>query len=293
MSSLTDSSDTITWSDLLAQTAETIGDRNIARWLCEHASGLDGSEFVSQLDELVPARAGIHLESMVRRYLSGEPLQYVMGRWAFRHLDVMVDRRVLIPRPETEQLVDIVLEFLSGCTDTPRMVVDLGTGCGAIGLSILAESSPGSVEVHVTDNSIDALDVARANAAGIGRSATRLFMHHGSWFEAVPNNLRGRCHVVASNPPYIADDDSEVERIVSDWEPRSALFAGVDGLDDVRTVVAGAREWLAPGGLLVLEIGHTQGDAVLALLSDSGLVDGEILLDLAGRPRFARAHAPR
>lgn len=293
MTDRTESSDTVTWSGLLTQTSETVGDRIIAKWMCEHASGLDGSEFLAQLDELVPARAGIHLETMVRRYLAGEPLQYVMGRWAFRQLDLMIDRRVLIPRPETEQLVDIVLEFLSACTDDLRVAVDLGTGSGAIGLSVIAESALGSVEVHLTDQSSDAIDVARANAAGLGRSATRVHIHEGSWFDALPPRLKGRCHVVASNPPYIADGDTEVERIVTEWEPHSALFAGVDGLDDVRTIISRVREWLVPGGLLVIEIGHSQGDAVMELMSIAGLVDGRIVRDLAGKPRFACAHAPR
>lgn len=285
--------DTITWRELLAQTSEVVSDRTVARWLCEHASGYDADEFTSVLDDTVSARAGLHLDAMLRRYAAGEPLQYVMGRWAFRHLDVMVDRRVLIPRPETEQLVDLVLGHLATVERTPRVVVDLGTGSGAIGLSVVSESPLGSTHVHMTDASSDALDVARANCAGAGRASSHVVLHHGSWFDALPAELRGICDVVVSNPPYIAIGDSEVEAIVSEWEPGEALYAGDDGLSDIREIVGGARNWLVSGGVLLLEIGYSQGDAVLSLLEKAGFIDCEILSDLSGRARFARAYSPR
>lgn len=285
--------DTITWRELLAQTSAHLADRTVARWLCEHASGFDAEEFIAVLDDTVSARAGIHLDAMVRRLMSGEPLQYVMARWAFRRLDLMVDRRVLIPRPETEQLVDLALAHLSTIDRIPRVVVDLGTGSGAIGLSIVSESPLGSMRVHMTDASIDALDVARANCAGLGRSASQVVLHHGSWFDALPHELRGSCDVIVSNPPYIAVGDAEVEKIVRDWEPAEALFSGDDGLSDVREIVAGAREWLLPGGVLLVEIGHSQGDPVKSLFERAGFVESEVLHDLSGRTRFARGYSPR
>lgn len=284
---------TATWRELLVSTSETVSNRTVARWLCETASGCDAREFIDVLDDVVTTRSGLHLESMIRRYLSGEPLQYVIGRWAFRHLDLMVDRRVLIPRPETEQLVDLALRHLNEHRDRRHVVVDLGTGSGAIGLSIVSESPLDSVTVHLTDVSTDALDVARANSAGTGRAARNVLLHQGAWFDALPTELRGKCDVVVSNPPYIAENDSEVEEIVRQWEPAEALFAGDDGLAHVRTIIDEARDWLAEGGLLLIEIGHTQGDAVQALLNAHKYVDAEILRDHAGRVRFARAYAPR
>lgn len=295
---------TTTWAELLADVAAEIGDRSAARWLCETASGHDGDEFAGILHDPVAERAGLHLRSMLARLSVGEPLQYVLGRWGFRRLDVMVDARVLIPRPETEQLVDAVLAHLvsarrgsagrasagrgPGHGGSPLRVVDLGTGSGAIGLSVLAESVPGEVEVWMTDISGDALDVARANCAGIGRAGSGARFAAGDWFAALPVELAGSFDVVVSNPPYVADDDAEIEEIVLRHEPHLALFAGPDGLDALRTVIAGAPRWLAPGGLLVVEIGHRQGDVAAELFVDAGLRDVTVRHDLAGRPRMVR-----
>lgn len=276
---------TLTWAEMLARVAEETGDRTVAKWLCQVASGCDGDEFTGVLAERVQQRSGVHLQTMLGRLAAGEPLQYVLGRWGFRRLDVMVDPRVLIPRPETEQLVDVVLGWLSSSAPSPARVVDLGTGSGAIGLSLLAESGPGTVEVWMTDASDGALDVARANCAGIGRAGAGARFAVGDWWDALPGSLRGTLDAVVSNPPYIADDDPEVDDAVRRHEPASALFAGGDGLDALRTVVAGAPAWLAPGGLLAVEIGHRQGDAVRELFVAAGFGGVEVRDDAAGRPR--------
>lgn len=283
----------VTWAEMLASTAEIAGDRTVAKWLCEHASGAtDAAEFDAMRHEPVSARSGLHLEAMLRRYLDGEPLQYVMGRWAFRHLDLLVDTRVLIPRADTETLVEVALEILAvrrAVTDVPATVVDLGTGSGAVGLALLDESPIGSVEVWMTDASEDALDVARANAAGLGRQAAGARFAHGSWFEALPGELRGRVDLIVSNPPYVADDDPELDKSVRQWEPHLALFAGADGLDAYRVICAGAGEWLAPGGSVALEIGHTQADSVVGLTRSTGLSDTRVHRDMAGRDRVVIA----
>ena len=283
---------TISWRQLWANTADMVGERHVARWLCETASGCDAAEFDSIQDELVSARSGIHLDSMVRRVLDGEPVQYVMGRWAFRHLDLMVDSRVLIPRPETELIVDHVLHHVNGAS-TPIVIADLGTGSGAIGLSLLHELPIGSVEVWMTDASHDALDVARANAAGLGRPAAGAHFAHGSWWDALPREVRGTFTAIVSNPPYIEIGDPQVEESVLRYEPHSALFAGSDGLDDIRTLTRHAREWLAPGGVFIVEMGRTQADAVRALCEHGGLDDVTTHNDLTGFPRFTSARAPR
>ncbi|MFZ9398822.1 MAG: peptide chain release factor N(5)-glutamine methyltransferase [Ilumatobacteraceae bacterium] len=277
-------SEHLTWRQLWADTAKVLDDRPAARWLCETACGLDGDEFTEALDEPATERMVKNLDEMVGRYRSGEPLAYVMGRWSFRRVELMVDRRVLIPRPETELVAEAAIELARRVS--PRRVVDLGTGSGAIGLSLADELPIDNTEVWLTDASTDAIDVARANAAGLGRAAVNVRFAQGSWWSALPNELRGTFDVVVSNPPYIAVDDPEVDESVREWEPASALFAGADGLDDVRAIMAGAREWLKPDGWLVMEIGYRQGDAVLALAREFGLVDGEVRNDLAGRPRL-------
>ena len=277
-------SEHLTWRQLWADTAKVLDDRPAARWLCETACGLDGDEFTGALDEPATERMVKHLDEMVGRYRSGEPLAYAMGRWSFRRVELMIDRRVLIPRPETELVAETAIELARRIS--PRRVADLGTGSGAIGLALAYELPIDNTEVWLTDASTDALDVARANAAGLGRAAANVRFGQGSWWSALPSELRGTFDVVVSNPPYIAVDDSEVDESVREWEPASALFAGGDGLDDIRAIMTGVREWLKPGGWLVLEIGYRQGDAVLALASECGLVNAEVRNDLAHRPRI-------
>jgi release factor glutamine methyltransferase len=229
---------------------------------------------------------------MVRDRLSGVPLQYVMKRWAFRHLDVMVDERVLIPRPETEQVVQIALDI---AVDIARKnenngalhVVDLGTGSGVIGLSMAFELGAEAAHVWLTDASVDALDVARANMIGIGRAAANVRIAHGSWWNALPQDMAGQIDIAICNPPYIAHASSEVAPDVHMYEPHSALYAHDNGLADLRTVIEGASTWMKQSGWLVLEIGYQQGAEVLALMRAAGFVGAEIKQDLSGRDRIA------
>jgi release factor glutamine methyltransferase len=286
-----DTSDAVTWRTLLNETIDVLGERPQARWICETACGLDGDEFLAELDEPATERMVAQLDAMVARYRSGEPLAYVMGHWSFRTIELMVDRRVLIPRPETEVVAGRALELARGVAGQ-RRIVDLGTGSGAIGLSLAAELPITGTEVWLTDYSTDAVDVARANAIGLGRAAANVRVVHGSWFDALPVDVRGEIDVVVSNPPYIADGDAEVAESVLEYEPHTALFAGDDGLDDVRTIARDARDWLRSGGWLVMEIGYQQGDAVKALLEGFGYTDVTIANDLTGRPRIAEARNP-
>lgn len=273
----------VTWRELWRDTTAEVGDPH-ARWLCEQASGVDGDEFLDVLDE--PATVGMvaHLDSMLARYRQGEPLQYVLGRWAFRRLDVMVDRRVLIPRPETEDVVAVALTRVPG--GRPVRCIDLGCGSGVIGLSLAAELPRGRAEVWLTDVSVDALDVARANAAGLGMAGAGVHFAHGDWWAALPDELAGTVDLAVSNPPYVALDDAALEPVVAEHEPALALFGGVDGLDAIRAVVAGAPQWLAPGGWLVVEIGADQGRAAQSLATAASLVDVAVLADAAGHDRI-------
>lgn len=165
-------------------------------------------------------------------------------------------------------------------------VADLGTGSGAIGLALANEMPTTGVEVWITDSSDDALDVARANIAGIGRNAANVRVAGGSWCDAFPLELRASFDVIVANPPYIAADDPELDVSVRAYEPHSALFAANDGLADVFMIARQAREWLAPSGWLVIEIGHTQGAVVRDELVRLGYADPEIRRDLAGRDRI-------
>ena len=279
----------VTIRELWAQTSEVIGARHEARWLCEVATGLDGEDFVVGLGERATERMVAHLDAMVARYRAGEPLQYVLGRWSFRGLDLAVDPRVLIPRPETELVAEAAIELASEVAE-PRSVADLGTGSGAIGLAMAVELPIEGTTVWITDKSDEALAVARSNLAGIGRPARNVRVASGDWFEALPEGQR--FDVIVSNPPYVADGSPDLAPSVSEWEPAEALLAGEDGLDAIRQIVGGAGAHLADGGWLVLEIGADQGEAVRELMEHAGFGAVEIRGDLAGRDRIALGRRP-
>ncbi|MEO8163153.1 MAG: peptide chain release factor N(5)-glutamine methyltransferase, partial [Ilumatobacteraceae bacterium] len=205
-------------------------------------------------------------------------------------LDVMVDSRVLIPRPETEQVVEVALGLarkFNPKRSNPLTVVDLGTGSGVIGLSLASELALGTAKVWLTDLSEDALHVARANLSGIGRAAEHVRVLHGNWFEALPESLRGVIDLIVCNPPYISDGDPEVESIVDKYEPHFALYSGLDGLNALREIIINAPGWLTTGGWLVCEIGYRQGERVLGFFAQAGLSEVEVINDLMGRPRVA------
>jgi release factor glutamine methyltransferase len=206
----------------------------------------------------------------------------VLGQWGFRTLDLYVDRRVLIPRPETEVVAGLAIDALSAL-DRPGLAVDMGTGSGAIALSLAAERWP-HVEVWATDVSADALAVTRANLAGLGRRAAVVRVVEGDWFEPLPAELRGRIDVLVSNPPYVPAD-APLPAAVVDWEPHVALVPGPTGLEAIERIVADAPAWLAPGGTLVLEIGEDHGPDAAALARQAGFVDVAIHPDLTGRDR--------
>lgn len=283
-----DDGSTVTVGDLLRETTEVIGHHHEARWLVEVAVALDGPDLDAARDEPVSVRMVQHLDAMVARYRTGEPLQYVLGRWSFRHLDLAVDRRVLIPRPETELVAGVAID-LARSFGPQRRVADLGTGSGAIGLSLAVELPLDGTEVWITDLSDDALDVARANLAGIGRAARNVHVAAGSWFDALPEGLM--FDVVVSNPPYVADDSPDLDESVRSWEPATALFADDGGTAAIRTIVSGARARLRPGAWLVLEIGADQGAVVRRLLQDAGFDEVVIRPDHAGHDRIAVGRA--
>lgn len=281
----------ISWRELLAEVESQLADPNEARWICEHASGCDGDGFRLLLSDHVTVTMARNVHQMMARRLRGEPLQYVMQRWSFRHLDVLVDTRVLIPRPETEQVVEVALDLarqIQQRESNPLVIVDLGTGSGVIGLSLASELALGTAKIWLTDLSQDALHVARANLSGIGRAAEHVRLVQGNWYGALPMSLRGAVDLIVCNPPYIADGDPEVASDVYMYEPHVALFGGPDGLNALGEIIATAPEWLVAGGWLVSEIGYRQGDAVSEFFKCAGFTEVEIINDLAGHPRIAR-----
>ena len=286
---------TTSWREVLAGTASRLTSAGLpameARWIVDEASGTDSDD---GLDALVTQRGMAQHDAMVARRLAGEPLQYVLGRWAFRSLDLMVDGRVLIPRPETEVVAGLALaevdRVAAGRTDSPVQVADLGTGSGAIGLSVAVERI--GTRVWCTDVSTGALAVARANCAGLGRPARRVTLAEGSWFEALPTELKSSLDVVVANPPYV-DRAGDLPVEVVAWEPVEALFAERDGRADLEALVDGAPTWLAPGGALVLEMSPDQAGDLADRAREVGFDEAEIHLDLAGRDRAMVARLSR
>lgn len=279
---------------LVAEVAQLIGSTREAGWIVDHA-------LVSSGD---PEAVRVAARSLADRRATGEPLQYVLGTWAFRNLELAVDRRVLIPRPETEQVVEVALGELARLASTrtpdagPLVCVDLGTGSGAIALALASEgaSSGLPLEVWATDASPDALDVARANAEALASmdpgAAARVTFAQGSWFSALPDGLARRVDLVVANPPYVAEEEYvDLDPSVRDWEPRSALVAprgrgGVAGMADIEAVVAGAGGWLRRSGALVVELAPSQTYGAIDAARRAGFTRVGTARDLAGRLRM-------
>ena len=258
--------------------------------MLERASGYDRAGLVPRLGERVPARVEAFVRTMVERRRTGEPLQYVLGVWDFRRLELVVDRRVLIPRPETETVVEVALGELRRLHVDHPLALDLGTGSGAIALSVALEEP--AAHVWGTDRSEEALAVARANLSGMGaRVATRVRLAAGDWFQALPAHLRGRFDLVVANPPYVGEGEP-LPAEVADWEPAGALVAGPTGLEAVADILAAAPAWLRRPGVVVLEIAPHQAERAEALALRAGFDEVDVRPDLTGRLRalVARRH---
>lgn len=216
-------------------------------------------------------------EVLLARRLGGEPMAYILGAREFWSMTLEVTPDTLIPRPDTEVLVEAALEKIP--RDASCRVLDLGTGTGAIALSLKKERA--LADVHASDASDAALAVARRNAA---RLALDVHFHAGDWWTPFAGHV---FDVVVSNPPYIAAADEHLQRGDVRFEPRGALAAGDDGLDDIRHIVANAPRFLAPGGWLLLEHGFDQADAVRELLAEAGFERLRCINDLGGNPRVS------
>jgi release factor glutamine methyltransferase len=232
-------------------------------------------------DQPLTEEARRRLGALTTRRMAGEPMAYLRGEQAFFGLKLAVDARVLVPRPDTETLVNWALDLLPQLPAVPR-IVDLGTGSGAIALA-LRHAVP-AADITATDASTDALAVAQANA---GRLGLPLRCLPGRWLQAVPGET---FDLIVSNPPYIAEGDPHLPGL--SHEPASALTAGADGLDDLRTIIGQAGAALRPGGWLLLEHGFDQAAAVCALLQGHGFEAVTSRRDLAGIDRCSGGKWP-
>ena len=252
--------------------------RREARWLVDEFMADPNHEAIAAL------------RAAADRRLRGEPLQYVIGHWPFRTLDLDLDARVLIPRPETEELVGVALEELARSNVAAPLIVDLGCGSGAIGLALLHELNERGIRATLVavDDSPDAIAVAKQNA--VKHHLLAVSFVESSWFGSLDQSLRGRVDLIVSNPPYVGSDEfASLDPILS-YEPIGALVAddsdGSAGFSDLALIINEARDWLAPQGVLICEHGNMQREVVVATAKKVGFSWVVDLDDSAGHPRM-------
>jgi release factor glutamine methyltransferase len=276
-----------TLSELLREARRRLSDAGVqdaaldARLLVEHVSGTTRADAISNPTMVIDPETLKAVEAVLERRVAGEPVHRILGFREFYGLRLRLSKETLEPRPDTETLVEVVLPFVRRAADargTCRLL-DLGTGTGAIALALVsAEPRAAATAVEISE---DALATAARNAADLGL-ADRFSPLISDWFEKVS----GRYDVIVSNPPYIpAKDIATLQKEVREFDPRRALDGGNDGLDAYRIIAAGAASHLERGGIVAVEIGHTQKDDVSALFAEAGFVRLEAVRDLAGNDR--------
>lgn len=270
--------------------SETDTDRisfQVTQWLDEEAKiRMDRGDFstIERQEEWLAATR----ESL----LNGVPLQYLLGHWAFRGLDLKVDRRCLIPRPETEMLVETVLSVVRREGSRHLLGLEVGAGSGAISLAIAQEYD--AIVMHGSEISLDALEVAQENLRAYCALSSRVQFVHGNVLSSFPASWRGRVDLVVSNPPYLSEElYYSADAMVRDFEPRIALSPGGDGIGILKEIAYQAREFLREGGVLALEHSPEQAGALFEVLDRYGYCDIAQERDLAERLRFTLAYRPK
>ncbi|WP_394004120.1 peptide chain release factor N(5)-glutamine methyltransferase [Luteimonas sp. WGS1318] len=268
--------------DVLLRDASGRIDATDARWLLAHAAGRPQGWLYAHARDPAPDGVAERFDALVARREAGEPVAYLTGVRGFWGFDLAVTPATLIPRPETELLVELALARLP---PADARLVDLGTGSGAVALAVARERP--DVSVLATDASVDALEVARANAHSLGLPQVRFAQ--GDWYAPLAG---ARFDVIASNPPYIEQADPHLAQGDLRFEPPTALASGADGLHALRILASGARAHLAPGGWLLVEHGLAQGAAVRALFEAGGLESVATAQDLEQRDRVTFGQSP-
>ncbi|MBN1868803.1 peptide chain release factor N(5)-glutamine methyltransferase [Candidatus Sumerlaeota bacterium] len=287
--------ETLTIKDAIDRSARWLEEKGIdparldAELLLGHLLGLERLDLYLQWDRRLDENVKTRYRDLLKRRAAHEPVAYIVGTKEFYSLPLKVTRDVLIPRPETELLVERALELIADLSDTLEegasiRVADVGTGSGAVALA-LASQIP-DLRIVATDVSRPALDIARENAAVLGFDSEIEFVE-GAFLEAVQEPV----HFVVSNPPYVAERDREsLPPDVAMYEPHGALFAGEDGLDAIRALAPQAAEALLAGGWLAMEIGHDQASEVRAILSGEGRFEEPVFTqDFRGIDRVVAA----
>ncbi len=253
-----------------------------AELMLAHALGAKRMELYMQFDRPLADDELAHYKALIKRRAAGEPVAYIVGERGFWTIELKCDKRALVPRPETEVVVEEALEVLG--EDFEARIIDIGTGTGAIGLTIARERP--AVDMTLTDTSADAIALARENAEALELDVAIL---EGDLFAGA----KGEFDMVVSNPPYVGENERDlVDDTAHEHEPHDALYAGQDGLDVIRRLVPAAKDKLKSGGWLIFEHGFRQGDAVRKLLEDAGFEDVRIRKDYSDHDRVALGRKP-
>ena len=271
---------------LLREATEKLSPDSLARLDAEillgHTLEVKRSFLFANPELEIPLKRKKEFLRLVRKRSQGEPVAYLVGKQAFWTLDLKVTPSVLIPRPETELLVEWALELIP--EDVPWRIADLGTGSGAIALALASERT--GCEIHATDISNQALEIARENAQS--HHLENVQLHLGSWTEP----LFGSYKLIASNPPYVSRNDPHMTQGDCRYEPEIALSPGIDGLSAIRSIVDSAKQYLEMDGWLLLEHGYDQGAEIREILQDGGYRGISTRKDLAGLERVSGGQCP-
>ena len=258
--------------------------RRTAGVLLCHVLGIERTHLLTRSNEAISEASYEVFLRLVERRAAGEPLQYIIGHQEFYGLDFIVTPDVLIPRPETEFLVERVLKLIEESKQASPVIADIGTGSGCIAVSVAVNAQ--YARAIATDVSRSSLDIAMKNAAKHGVRDRIEFLAGDLFTPLVARDLHGRIDIVASNPPYVnAGSVDKLQKEVRDWEPHAALFAGPEGLDFYRRLFEDATEYLKPEGFMVIEIGYDQFDAIEKLSAVYSWEIVDVTRDLQGIPR--------
>ncbi len=278
--------DIINWATEKLRGEQIISPRLNAETLLSLTTGLSRINLYVNFEKPLSTKEINDFKSLLQRRLHHEPLQYITGFRGFRYLELEVNPQVMIPRPETELLVERGLEKMS-LGRREAVVLDLGTGSGCIALSIAYENP--SAQVHASDISTQALEVARKNAVRLGLQ-DRVRFYHSDLFESLPEELKGRIDFILSNPPYVSEEEFQLlPPEVKNHEPRIALLAKENGISFHLKILQNAKFWLSPRGWLFMEAGAHQLERITFQAIREGYVNVETLFDYAGLPRFLEA----
>jgi release factor glutamine methyltransferase len=278
----------LTFRDLMRRLEQICGSKKDAELILEEVAKISRSEILINQEKRVPFGCVSKALYMAERRKSKEPLQYILGHWQFRQIDVLVDKSVLIPRPETEYLVDLALSEAKSWTKANPIIVELGCGSGVIAISLANELPEINASIIATDISKESTKLARLNyKKNKKETSNKIVFKEGNLFEALDFDIAGKVDMVISNPPYVsALELKELQDEIVLFEPLEALVAGPKGTEIIKAILLESMNWLSESGVLFVEIGETQGKFSDEIAKIAGFKNVEILKDFCDKDRY-------